>query len=129
LLPTNHTQDVITLTENENRDGNNTSEQENDIEESNNPTNDNHENDEESRVRRSSRRIQPSSKLRDFVSYKVTYPIQNFISYDQISAKHKAFLTSLSHQEEPKHFQEALSQPVWCETMKEELRALEKNNT
>jgi hypothetical protein len=63
------------------------------------------------------------------VTYKVTYPIQNFISYDQISAKHKAFLTSLSQQEEPKHFQEALSQPVWCEAMKEELRALEKNNT
>jgi Reverse transcriptase (RNA-dependent DNA polymerase) len=38
-------------------------------------------------------------------------------------------LTSLSQQEEPKHFQEALSQPVWCEAMKEELRALEKNNT
>jgi Reverse transcriptase (RNA-dependent DNA polymerase) len=38
-------------------------------------------------------------------------------------------LTSLSQQEEPKHFQEALSQPVWREVMKEELRALEKNNT
>jgi hypothetical protein len=63
LLPTSHTQDVITLTENENGDENNTSEQENDIEESNNSTNDNHENDEESRVRRSSRRIQPSSRL------------------------------------------------------------------
>lgn len=40
----------------------------------------------------------------------------------------KIFKLSLSKEEEPKKFQKALNQPVWCKAMKEELRTLEKNN-
>jgi len=43
--------------------------------------------------------------------------------------KHKAFLTSISKEIEPVTFQEAQSNPVWNQAMKEELTALEKNNT
>ena len=125
VSPNNQTQDLIVLTEVRNEDENRINERG----EENNSNGNNNENEEQMGVRRSSRTIQPSTKLRDFVTYKVTYPIQDFISYDKISTNHKAFLNSLSKEEEPRNFQEALSQPVWCNAMKEELSALEKNNT
>ncbi|KAJ3705609.1 hypothetical protein LUZ61_009314 [Rhynchospora tenuis] len=42
---------------------------------------------------------------------------------------HRTFLSAISQNEEPKNFEEAINQPVWCKAMKEELQALEKNNT
>jgi hypothetical protein len=40
-------------------------------------------------VRRSTRTSRPPTKLRDYITYSVTYPIENFISYDNISSQHK----------------------------------------
>jgi hypothetical protein len=76
--------------------------------------------------RRSTRTIQPSMRLRDFVTYEVQYPIQNFISYDNITSEYKAYLTTISNGKEPNNYQEAINNPVWCNAMKEELKALEK---
>jgi Reverse transcriptase (RNA-dependent DNA polymerase) len=70
-----------------------------------------------------------SSRLRDFVTYKVCYPIQDFIIYDNVAPQYKALLTSISNQKGPSNFEEVINQPVWCKTMKEELDALERNET
>jgi hypothetical protein len=45
---------------------------------------DNHDNEEEIKVRRSSRIPRSSTRLRDFITYKVQYLIQKFISYNNI---------------------------------------------
>jgi hypothetical protein len=47
--------------------------------------------EEEIQLRRSSRQIQPSTKLKDFITYSVKYPIQNYIFYDYITSEHYVF--------------------------------------
>jgi hypothetical protein len=42
-------------------------------------------------LRRSSRQIQPSTKLKDFVIYSVKFPIQDYIFYDHIANEHYVF--------------------------------------
>jgi hypothetical protein len=84
---------------------------------------------EEAQPRRSTRSTQPSSRLRDYVTYKVRYPIQNYVSFENISTPYKAFLSSISKEVEPTNFWVAKTIPVWCTTMEEELKALEKNKT
>jgi hypothetical protein len=51
-------------------------------------------------LRRLSRQVQPSTRLRNFITYSVHYPIQNYISYNHISNEYYAFLSSLSRIEE-----------------------------
>ena len=46
-------------------------------------------------VRRSSRERQPSTRLRDNVTYSVQYPVENFVSYDNISTEYHTFLTNV----------------------------------
>jgi hypothetical protein len=58
---------------------------------------------EETSLRRSTREIQPSTRLRDFITYMINYSIQNFISYDNISIDHRAYLSSISKEQEPIH--------------------------
>jgi hypothetical protein len=84
------------------------------------------ENIEEAPLWRSTRISQPSTRLRDFISHKVSYPIENFISYENITREYTTYLISIGSQKEPNNFEEAISQPVWCRTMKEELNALKK---
>jgi hypothetical protein len=50
---------------------------------------------EEILLRRSNRIPQASTRLRDFITYKIQYPIQDFISYENITPKYNAFLTSI----------------------------------
>jgi Integrase core domain/GAG-pre-integrase domain len=85
-------------------------------------------------AKRSSRIPQPSTRLRDFVTYKVQYSIQDFISYTNISPKHTSFLTSITKVQELNTYQQAITCPIWtcpiwCKAMREELDALEKNKT
>jgi hypothetical protein len=80
-------------------------------------------------LRRSSRQSQPSTRLRDYVTYEVRYPIQNFISYKHVSNEHKAFISSIQKEVEPIFYYEAIKNENWCKAMEEELGALEKNKT
>ncbi|KAK8919208.1 hypothetical protein KSP39_PZI021074 [Platanthera zijinensis] len=57
------------------------------------------------------------------------HPIANYICYSHLSPAHKAFISSLSSIMIPKTWQEAVQVPEWKQAMKEELRALHKNNT
>ncbi|KAJ0568794.1 putative RNA-directed DNA polymerase [Helianthus annuus] len=57
------------------------------------------------------------------------HPIANFISYDKFTNSHKAFLSAISSNDEPKSFKQAVQNPNWKEAMKREIRALEQNGT
>jgi uncharacterized membrane protein len=77
-------------------------------------------------LRRSNRVPQTPIRLQDYVTYKVRYPIENFISYENITPEYKVFLASIENQKEHNNFEEAVNQLIWCEAMKEELDALKK---
>jgi hypothetical protein len=72
---------------------------------------------------------QPPSRMQDYVTYNVRYPISKFMSYHRLSPTHSAFLTSISNVHEPKNFKEAQSQPVLQQAMHKELKALTENHT
>ncbi|RVW66876.1 Retrovirus-related Pol polyprotein from transposon TNT 1-94 [Vitis vinifera] len=57
------------------------------------------------------------------------HPISNFVSYNSLSTKCRAFTTNLDRIQLPKNIQEAFEIPEWKETVMEEIRALEKNET
>lgn len=57
------------------------------------------------------------------------YPISQFVSYQNISAKHKSFLSHLNTITIPKSVSEALQDKEWENAMKVEMDALEKNGT
>jgi len=80
-------------------------------------------------LRMSSRQVQPPTRLIDFVMYTVQYPIQEYVSYNNISQEYCAFLNLLSKVEEPSSYEVAKKEPKWCKAMEEELQALKKNQT
>ena len=51
------------------------------------------------------------------------------MSYNSLSTKCRAFTTNLDRIQLPKNIQEAFEIPEWKETVMEEIRALEKNET
>ncbi|KAH7670615.1 hypothetical protein IHE45_10G039500 [Dioscorea alata] len=53
-----------------------------------------------------------------------SYPIGNFLSYDNLSSGYKAFASSLNDIQIPRNVQEALEQPRWKEAVVEEMNAL-----
>lgn len=55
--------------------------------------------------------------------------IANYISYNSISPAYKSFLASLHSVPVPNNWQVAKQDPRWLSAMKEELQALEKNDT
>ncbi|KAK1439791.1 hypothetical protein QVD17_05611 [Tagetes erecta] len=63
------------------------------------------------------------------VASTVHYPISNFVSYDSFSTNHKAFLTAITKNDEPKNFKQASQDARWREAMQKEIKALEKNGT
>ena len=58
-----------------------------------------------------------------------TYPISNYLSYDRISESHRAYLTRMSDMLVPKNIHEALGDLNWRKAVREEIKALEKNET
>jgi hypothetical protein len=84
---------------------------------------------EEVILRGSTRQHRSPTRLQDFVTYNVQYSIENFISYENVSKSYSAFIASIEKLEEPITFNEAKNNLVWRKAMKEELNALEKNDT
>jgi hypothetical protein len=84
---------------------------------------------DEVQIRRSSRQTRPSSRLKDFVMYLIQYPIQDYISYENITYGHYIFLNALSQSKVPKVYEKARLDPKLCKAMDKELDALEKNQT
>jgi hypothetical protein len=57
------------------------------------------------------------------------YPIANYVSTRRLSEPLRAFVHVLSSTQVPAGVQEALSNPKWTQVIKEEMEALQKNNT
>lgn len=57
------------------------------------------------------------------------HPLAHFVSYDKFTNTHKAFLTAITKNNEPKHFKQAVKDVRWVEAMKREIQALEENET
>jgi hypothetical protein len=45
--------------------------------------------------------------LKDFVTYTVKYPIEEYVTYNNISKEHYAFVNVISTTKEPNTFEEA----------------------
>lgn len=104
----------------------NEKEEENEVEEIPQIEEEEENNAEETQLRRSTRTSQPSTRLRNFVTYKVRYPIQNFVIYDYITSSHGALLISIGKEQEPNTYQEAIGNHVWRKTMKKKTKCLRK---
>ena len=57
------------------------------------------------------------------------YPIANYLSYDRLSPKHKAYTSKVSNLFVPRNIQEALDNFDWKLAVMEEMNALEKSGT
>lgn len=57
------------------------------------------------------------------------YPIANYLSYDRLSPKHKAYTSKISNLFVPRNIQEALDNPKWKLAVMEEMNALKKSGT
>lgn len=76
-------------------------------------------------------KLPPSLDLKastQFVSTKgfKPFPISQYVSYENNFKAHHTFLTSISNNNEPKHFAQAARDPRWREAMKKEIEALEE---
>ncbi|GJU66908.1 integrase [Tanacetum coccineum] len=99
----------------------------------------------ESQTPRSTRVKLPSSRLQN---YEVTLPpsvdharpvpdrtsstvhsLSNYVSYNNFSASHMAFLAAVTSVNEPKSFKEAMQDKNWRDAMQREIKALEDNET
>jgi len=59
----------------------------------------------------------------------IRYPIQSFIDYSHLSSSHSHFLMCLHTEQEPKTYQEVVTQPCWQEAIQVEIAALIDNQT
>jgi Reverse transcriptase (RNA-dependent DNA polymerase)/Integrase core domain/gag-polypeptide of LTR copia-type/GAG-pre-integrase domain len=86
--------------------------------------------DERPPPRRTTRAAKLPAKLQDFEIYHATsYPIQETVRYDKVSSQFYTFLTQIDKVSEPNSFEEAKQDPNWISAMKEELNALNRNQT
>ncbi|XP_072062320.1 uncharacterized protein [Arachis hypogaea] len=57
------------------------------------------------------------------------HPISNYVSYQNLSQKHRAFTSKITNLFEPRNIEEALDDPNWKLAVMEEWHALKKNET
>ncbi|KAI5664075.1 hypothetical protein M9H77_23398 [Catharanthus roseus] len=57
------------------------------------------------------------------------YPMTQFVDYRKFFPSHRHFLASVDTESEPTTYSEAVSNPLWCAAMRQEIDALEKNGT
>ncbi|KAD0786919.1 hypothetical protein E3N88_43719 [Mikania micrantha] len=62
-------------------------------------------------------------------STSTVHPLAHYISYNNFSTNHKAFLAAIDSHDEPKSFKEASQDDRWKDAMQKEIKALEQNGT
>ncbi|XP_075106832.1 uncharacterized protein LOC142179847 [Nicotiana tabacum] len=85
-------------------------------------------------TRRSGRDSRPPIWMKDYITHNrgkahCCYPISTCVSYDNVSSSFGIALAAYSAIIEPKTFAEAVKDPKWVAAMKDEISALEDNNT
>ncbi|WVZ20683.1 hypothetical protein V8G54_008005 [Vigna mungo] len=88
-------------------------------------------------LRRSTRPHNTPPHLADYIcnftpmqsSTKCLHPLESVLSYTSVSPSHCHYLMSLSSEQEPTNYQEAIKQSYWKEAMKSEIEALVLNKT
>lgn len=81
-------------------------------------------------LRKSTRSIHPPIWMKDYVTPTTKCHSQsNYVCYDNVSSKYKAFLSEFSTDIEPKTFEEAAKDKRWVLAMQQEVQALEENGT
>jgi hypothetical protein len=85
---------------------------------------------------RYSQRIRtPSIRLKGYVTQinnvtsKINFPLENYLSFSNLSNSHRAFFINIIENKEPKSYSQAMHSAEWCEAMAKEIQALESNNT
>ena len=78
---------------------------------------------------RNNRGKPPNRYSPDIEERQSKYPIANYVSTQRLSEPLRAFAHTLSSCQIPSSVEEALSDPKWAQAIKEELEALQKNNT
>lgn len=87
---------------------------------------------EEVPVRKSTRTPHPPIWMKDYVtqsSKSHCHSQSNYVSYDNVSHKYKAYLSAFSTEVEPRTFEEAVKDTRWIHAMQQEVQALEENGT
>lgn len=69
------------------------------------------------------------SKLQGICKEKYLYPIANYVGCTHFSSTHQAYLATITAMDEPKRFATAVTKWVWRKAMRNEIDALEENNT
>ena len=62
-------------------------------------------------------------------SSSTSYPLSSYLSYANLSSRHRHFCNVISSIVEPKHYDQAANDPQWREAMASEIKALKANNT
>lgn len=57
------------------------------------------------------------------------YPLSNYLTYDNTSAKYECYVSKFSNLVEPSSFREVPMDPRWVDAMKLEIKALDDNKT
>ncbi|KAL0315082.1 UNVERIFIED_CONTAM: Retrovirus-related Pol polyprotein from transposon TNT 1-94 [Sesamum calycinum] len=76
-------------------------------------------------LRRSHRQSHPPPWLNDFISHSATSPLDSYT----LTPSYSAFLAAFSTVQEPRCYKQANGCPQWEEAMRQELQALENNET
>ena len=102
---------------------------------------------EDERMGRRCRIKKPSSRLREYVTNTIQvlspyarlpspssssgtpYSITNYVNCHNFSLAHRVFLAALEQETEPMTYNEAMKDPRWQEAMRNEIHALENNQT
>lgn len=73
--------------------------------------------------------LPPSLAKKHGSSNLVKYPLSHYVTYNNFSPSHSAFLAAITNNEEPKYFHQAVKHTHWRDAMQKEITALEANGT
>lgn len=59
----------------------------------------------------------------------MVHPLSNFVSYENFFDSHKAFLTAITSNDEPKNFKENIQDQNWRDAIQTEIKELEESGT
>lgn len=69
--------------------------------------------------RRSVKETQAPERMKDlFIYHVIFYPIEEYLTYNNVNYSYSSFLSAVASDQEPKKFREANSSSIWKKAMK-----------